>query len=110
MGHRHLLPLLTADCWIDAEPVRVVPVTLREYDVASEILKTGASNRAIGRKLYLSEDTIKSHVKKLLQRTGAETRTEFVVAVYRDRIRLDPVTQAAGADRRASEQHVMEVV
>lgn len=71
-----------------ADAARVVQVTFREYDVANELVKTGGSNAEIGKALYLSEDTVKSHMKKLLLRTGQKTRAELIVAHYRGRIRL----------------------
>lgn len=106
-GHRHGLPVLTAECWLDADEVRVVAVTRREFDVASALLRTGAGNAAIGRKLYLSEDTVKTHMKSLLQRTGATTRTELIVAVFRGRIQLVAVDQAASLMWSASKQPIV---
>ena len=67
---------------------REVQVTFREYDVAQELFRTGGTNTQIAKKLYLCEDTVKSHMKKLLLRTGFATRTELIVAHFRGRLNL----------------------
>lgn len=90
VGHRHLLPLFDATCWRDAEDRRDVQVTKREYDVATELLRRGGTNQQIAQKLFVSEDTVKTHMKRLLLRTGSASRTELIVAVFRDRVRLVP--------------------
>lgn len=95
-GHRHGLPINEADCWVTAEEPREVQVTMREFDVANELLRDGADNATIAKRLHLTEDTVKSHAKKLFARTGARTRTELTVAVFRGRVRLVPVTTAGG--------------
>lgn len=69
---------------------RAVQVTFREHDVATELFKTGGTNTQIAKTLYLSEDTVKTHMKRLLARTGTATRSELLVAHYRGRIRLVP--------------------
>ena len=69
-------------------PARDVQVTFREFDVAQELFRTGGTNTQIAKVLYLSEDTVKSHMKKLLARTGNATRSELLVAHFRGRIRL----------------------
>lgn len=109
-GHRHGLPITDADCWLGEDVVREVPVTRREYDVARELLRDGGTNVQIARKLYLSEDTVKTHVKSLFRRTGAATRTELIVAVFRGRLRMIPADVAASVMYSASTERVMEVV
>jgi len=73
---------------IPAEAAREVAVTFREHDVAHELFKTGGTNMQIARQLCVSEDTVKTHMKRLLERTGSATRSELLVAHFRGRIRL----------------------
>ena len=54
-----------------------VPLTRREQDVLDELLQ-GQSNRQIGRNLFISEDTVKSHVKAILRKLGARDRAHAV--------------------------------
>ena len=55
-----------------------------EDDVLDELLQ-GQSNRAIGRNLFISEDTVKSHVKAILRKLGARDRAHAVSLVLSSR-------------------------
>ena len=57
-----------------------VPLTRRESDVLDELIK-GQSNRQIGKNLFISEDTVKSHVKAILRKLGARDRAHAVSLV-----------------------------
>jgi DNA-binding CsgD family transcriptional regulator len=61
-----------------------VPLTRRESDVLDELLQ-GQSNRQIGRNLFISEDTVKSHVKAILRKLGARDRAHGVSLVLSNR-------------------------
>ncbi|MGY1713614.1 LuxR C-terminal-related transcriptional regulator [Geodermatophilus sp. SYSU D01106] len=61
-----------------------VPLTRREQDVLDELLQ-GQSNRQIGRNLFISEDTVKSHVKAILRKLGARDRAHAVSLVLSSR-------------------------
>ena len=45
----------------------------------------GQSNRTIGRNLFISEDTVKSHVKAILRKLGARDRAHAVSLVLSSR-------------------------
>lgn len=53
-------------------------LTAREIDVL-RLMATGNRNRDIGDALSISEDTVKVHVKHLMEKLGARDRTEAVV-------------------------------
>src|SRR3712207_9416893 len=61
-----------------------VPLTRRESDVLDELLQ-GQSNRQIGKNLFISEDTVKSHVKAILRKLGARDRAHAVSLVLSGR-------------------------
>ena len=48
-------------------------------------LLQGQSNRQIGRNLFISEDTVKSHVKAILRKLGARDRAHAVSLVLSNR-------------------------
>jgi DNA-binding NarL/FixJ family response regulator len=58
-------------------------LTLREWDVLRELCRDGADNRLIGRRLFVTEDTVKTHVKNILRKARMNTRTQLAVAVLR---------------------------
>lgn len=65
----------------------VDPLTTRELDVL-RMLAHGHRNKAIADKLYVSEYTVKSHLRRISAKLGAQSRTE-VVAIARTRGLLD---------------------
>jgi DNA-binding CsgD family transcriptional regulator len=61
----------------DAERRLLDPLTDREADVVRLIL-TGASNATIATELFITVDTVKSHVKRILRKLGATNRAELI--------------------------------
>ncbi|MCZ2859456.1 response regulator transcription factor [Blastococcus sp. VKM Ac-2987] len=66
--------------------VREVPpqasLSMREMQVLTG-MSQGKSNAQIGRELYLSEDTIKTHARRLFRKLGAKDRAEAVATGFR---------------------------
>ena len=52
--------------------------TQRELDVLRWMTK-GLSNGAIAKKLNISENTVKVHIRHMLNKTGYENRTELAI-------------------------------
>ena len=53
----------------------------RELDVI-RMLCQGLSNRAIGEKLYISEYTVKDHLKNIMAKMGVESRNEILALLH----------------------------
>jgi len=71
-----------------AERVSGVELTQREM-VVLRALATGQSNKAIGRSLFISETTVKAHVKSIFSKLNVLSRTEAIaVAVRRGMVKL----------------------
>lgn len=64
----------------DAEAA-LAPLSPRERDVLRE-LAAGASNDEIGRRLYLTNNTVKTHVKSILAKLGLPDRIHVVIWAY----------------------------
>lgn len=55
-------------------------LTLRESEVAA-LLADGLSNREIARSLWISENTVKTHLKAIFQKTAVSSRAQAVVRI-----------------------------
>jgi len=60
----------------------IEPLTPRELEVL-QLLAEGLPNKAIARRLDISEHTVKFHVNAILGKLGAQSRTEAVVRATR---------------------------
>jgi two-component system NarL family response regulator len=84
-GRRGIPPTVAAKL---AEHTPRIPLTPRETEVIS-LVATGMTNAQIGERIGRTEETVKVHVKNILQKLDARDRTEAVtVAVRRGFIRL----------------------
>ncbi len=54
----------------------------REMEVLA-LLGNGMANRAIAKQIFISENTVKYHVRNILQKLGAQNRTEAVAYALR---------------------------
>lgn len=52
--------------------------TERELEVL-RIMTTGTSNSAIAEELGISENTVKNHIRHMMEKTGCESRTELAI-------------------------------
>jgi DNA-binding NarL/FixJ family response regulator len=64
------------------ETAPAAALSMREMQVLTG-MSQGKSNAQIGRELYLSEDTIKTHARRLFRKLGAKDRAEAVATGFR---------------------------
>ena len=65
-----------------AESERLPQLTKREREVL-RLLADGLSNEEIGKRLFLSPETVRTHVQKAMRRLEADTRTQAVAVALR---------------------------
>jgi DNA-binding NarL/FixJ family response regulator len=64
------------------ERLRELEPTKREIAVL-QLISDGLVNREIGQRLFVSEETVKSHVRRLLAKLHAKSRTHAVAIGFR---------------------------
>jgi DNA-binding NarL/FixJ family response regulator len=67
------------------ETVPAPRLTQRELDVL-QLVARGLNNRDIAKQLYISENTVKNHVRNILEKLQKHSRMEAVVYAVRERI------------------------
>jgi DNA-binding NarL/FixJ family response regulator len=79
-----ILPVLQGVLFIISDE----PITAREIEVLQQIAG-GNRNRDIAEKLFISEETVKVHIKHIMEKLEASDRTQAVaIAVRRGIIQL----------------------
>lgn len=61
----------------DAERQRALGITPREMEILG-LMASGLSNREIGERLFVSENTVKTHSSRLFDKLSAKRRTQAV--------------------------------
>ena len=69
--------------------VSIDRLTLREREVV-RLLAKGHRNREIGEQLFIAENTVKNHVRAVLEKLRVRTRTEIAMIAVRDGLTLPP--------------------
>jgi len=61
----------------DEARVAALEITPRELEIL-ELVAAGLSNREIGERLFVSENTVKTHCSRLFDKLGAKRRTQAI--------------------------------
>ncbi|GGY58339.1 response regulator [Streptomyces tanashiensis] len=77
----HHLPPAAAPAPAPAEDARLAALTDREREILTVIGK-GWSNTEIAGRLHLAESTVKTHVGRILAKTGTRDRVQAVILAY----------------------------
>jgi len=75
-GNAEVIPFTAPAREVGQEP------TMREIEVL-QLIADGLVNREIGTRLFLSEETVKSHVRHLLAKLQARSRAHAVAVGFR---------------------------
>jgi DNA-binding NarL/FixJ family response regulator len=81
-GGTYVDPVLAAAMLRDDVESERPRLTARERDVL-RLLADGLANEEIGRRLYISPDTVRAHLRKAMHKLDAGTRTEAVATALR---------------------------
>jgi DNA-binding NarL/FixJ family response regulator len=81
-GRIYVDPVLAGVLASPAATGKMVTLTERERDVL-RLLADGLSNEEIGRELFISPETVRTHLRKAMAKLDADTRTQAVATALR---------------------------
>jgi DNA-binding NarL/FixJ family response regulator len=84
-GGTYVDPVLAGTLAASSIGNKLPELTQRERDVL-RLLADGLANEEIGKRLYLSAETVRTHVRKAMDKLDADTRTQAVARALRDRL------------------------
>jgi DNA-binding CsgD family transcriptional regulator len=67
---------------VSAQTDKIPTLTQREREVL-RLLADGLSNEEIGKRLFISPETVRTHVRKAMAKLEADTRTQAVATALR---------------------------
>ena len=84
-GTTYVDPVLAGTLATSSVGSQLPALTQRERDVL-RLLADGLSNEEIGRRLFISAETVRTHVRKAMDKLDADTRTQAVARALRQRL------------------------
>jgi DNA-binding NarL/FixJ family response regulator len=81
-GGTYVDPVLAGFLASPSTAARLPNLTQRERDVL-RLLSDGHSNEEIGKRLFISPETVRTHVRKAMDKLNADTRTQAVATALR---------------------------
>jgi DNA-binding NarL/FixJ family response regulator len=84
-GSTYVDPVLAGALAVATVSAGAAQLTHRERDVL-RLLADGLSNEEIGKRLYISAETVRTHVRKAMDKLDADTRTQAVARALRQHL------------------------
>ncbi|MFF6908469.1 response regulator [Streptomyces sp. NPDC012389] len=84
-AYAHHLPVTPGDTASTASNPRITTLTDREREILT-VIGQGWSNTEIATRLHLAESTVKTHVTRILAKTGCRDRVQAVILAYDSRL------------------------
>jgi DNA-binding CsgD family transcriptional regulator len=79
------VPVPTREFVMDQARLEQLGITAREFEIL-ELIAGGMSNREIAEKLFVSENTVKTHSSRLFDKLSAKRRTQAVQIAKEQRL------------------------
>ncbi len=84
-GGTYVDPVLAGTLAASPAGAKRPELTVRERDIL-RLLADGLSNEEIGARLFISPETVRTHIRKAMTKLGADTRTQAVARALRDEL------------------------
>ena len=85
VGGTYVDPVLAGTLAASSIGNKLPELTQRERDVL-RLLADGLANEEIGKRLFISAETVRTHVRKAMDKLDADTRTQAVARALRERL------------------------
>lgn len=73
--------MILAQHLVDTDVARIYRLTPRQVEILTRVAE-GKTNAQIGRVLFMSEDTVKKHLKRVFERLQVADRASAVAVAY----------------------------
>jgi DNA-binding NarL/FixJ family response regulator len=77
-------------------------LTSREQEIVLTLAAGGPSNKDVGRRLHVSEGTVKVHLHNIYRKLGVKNRTELVARAHTEMVALAHTELAAARPARVT--------
>jgi DNA-binding NarL/FixJ family response regulator len=84
-GSTYVDPVLAGTLATSSIGAKLPQLTQRERDVL-RLLADGLANEEIGKRLFISAETVRTHVRKAMDKLDADTRTQAVAKALREQL------------------------
>jgi DNA-binding NarL/FixJ family response regulator len=84
-GATYVDPVLAGTLAVSSIGSSMPELTQRERDVL-RLLAEGLANEEIGKRLFISAETVRTHIRKAMDKLDADTRTQAVAVALRERL------------------------
>ena len=75
---------------VDAGTMKILSLTEREREVAT-LLCDGLKNKEIGKKLFISETTVRHHLTSIFAKLEVSNRFELIIFLYKQKFVKPPI-------------------
>lgn len=86
---------------------RLVLFSHAQFVVARAFLFDGASNRTVAKRCFITEDTVKSHMKSIMRKVGVSDRTEAAVLVWSGEVDIVHLGSQRFDCRECGDRHLL---
>ena len=84
-GTTYVDPVLAGTLAASSVGTKLPALTQREREVL-RLLADGLANEEIGKRLFISAETVRTHVRKAMGKLDADTRTQAVARALREQL------------------------
>jgi DNA-binding NarL/FixJ family response regulator len=102
LRHKETPQSLTVRQIVDSDAANIGTLTAQEHEVI-RLVSEGLKNKAIGKKLTISQTAVRHHLTSIFEKLGVSNRLELIIFAIREGLLPDPGQHQGNRQNRASE-------